>query len=99
MASVNRVIAILNISIFILEFSLLIFSDFTNNRGVSKGIAILYFCLLYGWLVVPSLLFLLFSSKIKGQKFINWIFLALNGAILIYNIPTLNAYIKSAYVL
>lgn len=90
----NRIIAIVIILIFLLELFILVFSDFTNNRGASKGIVIFYFCLLYVWLVVPSLIFLLLNKKIKKQKIVNWIFLILNGVILIYNIPMFIEYLK-----
>ena len=90
----NRIIAIVIILIFLVELFLLVFSDFTNNRGTSKGIVIFYFCLFYVWLVVPSLIFLLLNKKIKKQKIVNWIFLILNGVILIYNIPMFIDYLK-----
>lgn len=94
MIGANRVIAILNIFIFLSELLILFFSDFNDNRSASKGVVIFSFFLLYIWLIIPPLIYLLLIDRIKRKKIISWIFLLLNGAILIYNIPMFYAYLK-----
>ena len=94
MFRINIIFSITNILIFLLEFFIFIFADFSENRGTTKDVGLFYFIILYIWLVIPSLVFLLLNTKIKNKKIINWIFLILNSVILIYNIPMLFDYIK-----
>lgn len=97
MRPANRVVAIVNILMFLTELLLLFFSDFSENKGTSKGIVIFSFLGLYVWLIIPPIIYLLFIDKMKGRKVVDWLFLLLNGAILIYNIPMFYAYTKGIW--
>lgn len=94
MKPANRVVAIVNIIMFLSELFILFFSDFNGNRGSSKGLVISSFLFLYVWLIIPPLIYLLLIDRMKGRKVVSWIFLLLNSIILIYNIPMFYAYMK-----
>lgn len=94
MKPANRVVAIVNILMFLSELLILFFSDFNENRGASKSLVIFSFLLSYVWLIIPPLIYLLLIDKMKGRRVVSWIFLLLNGIILIYNIPMFYAYVK-----
>lgn len=94
MKPANRVVAIVNILMFLSELLILFFSDFNENRGASKSLVISSFLFSYVWLIIPPLIYLLLIDRIKGRKFVSWIFLLLNSIIVIYNIPMFYAYIK-----
>lgn len=94
LSTASRVVAIVNILMFLSELLILFFSDFNENSGSSKGLVIFSFLLSYAWLIIPPLIYLLLTDRMKGRKIVSWIFLLLNGAILIYNIPIFYVYMK-----
>lgn len=47
---VNTIASVVNISIFIFQFLLIVFSDFGDNKGASKDVVLFSFLFLYFWL-------------------------------------------------
>jgi hypothetical protein len=94
MIKVNKYISLAIVAMFILEVSLLLFSDFSHNTGVTKGIAILYFLLTYIWFTIPAFISILFSNKIAERKLILMILLCLNILIFIGGIPMFISYLS-----
>ncbi len=92
---INTIVSIANILIFITEFFLIASTDFSENKGTSKDIALLSFAFLYIWFVVPAILALALSRHRKKRKLLDAVFLLVNAIILIYNFPMFIEYLKS----
>lgn len=91
---VNTGMAFTNILIFVLEVFWIGSADFSGNKGTSKDIALLSFIFLYGWLLVPPVVTIVFYGYRKKRKIFDTVLLFVNGIILIYNVPMLIAYLN-----
>ncbi len=92
---INTVVSIANILIFIIEFLLIAVTDFSENKGSSKDVALFSFTFLYIWLILPSILALALNKYRKKRKLHDVVFLVVNAIILIYNLPMFIDYLKS----
>jgi hypothetical protein len=93
MIKVNRYISWAIIGMFIIEALLLLFADFSQNTGVTKGVAVLYFFLTYVWFTIPAFVSVLIGNKIAKRKFILISLLCLNIIFFIRGIPMFISYL------
>jgi hypothetical protein len=94
MIKANYILSCAILLIFGFELLSISITDYSNNRGTSKGMVLFSFIFLYIWWIIPSFVYLIISKSIKGKVWVNWLFLILNGAILIHNIPMFIVYMK-----
>ena len=92
---VNTIASVVNISIFIIQFLLIAFSDFRENKGATKDVAIFSYLFLYFWLIIPPVLGLILSNYRKKRKVFDLVILFLNTVIFIYNFPMFISYLQS----
>jgi hypothetical protein len=92
--TIHKCCALAVIGIFSLEFLLLFFSDFSNNRGTDKSTVLLFFTLTYVWFTIPAILSLL-VKKIKEKSFLSLTFIIINIVVIVFDIPLLVDYIKA----
>ncbi len=78
---------------FLLELALLIFSDFSQNTGTTKGVVILYFVLTYVWFTIPAILSIILANRLEQRNVGLIVLLILNMIILIRGIPMFLAYL------
>lgn len=92
MKKINSSLAVINISIFIIELFLIMLSDFSDNAGTTKGVAITYFIFGYIWYCLPSVFYLFFKKKILNNSLLIIIFIV-NTVIFFYSLSMLLAYL------
>ena len=93
MIKINKYISSAIVSMFTLEVLFLLFSDWSQNAGVTKEVAILYFLLTYIWFTIPALISILLGNKIAERKLILIIFLCLNVLVFVGGIPMFISYL------
>jgi hypothetical protein len=89
---INRIIAVLIIASFCIEVLSILFADFSNNRGTTKGVVFEYFILIYIWSIIPAIIFFA-SKKVRKNIYALVVLLVLNIFILIIGLPMLMAYL------
>ena len=92
---INTLISIANILIFGIEFLLIAVTDFSENKGTSKDVALFSFTFLYIWLIFPSVLALVLAKYREKRKAFDVVFLIVNTVILLYSLPMFINYLKS----
>lgn len=92
MLSVNKYISWAVLSMFIIEFLLILFSDFSENAGTTKEVAIIFFVLTYIWFTIPAVLSIILNDKLEQRKAMLMVVLILNTIIFIGGIPMFLAY-------